>query len=85
MGIFGYFLGAPGPLEILLGLLCFGSVATLLLILVLLIVLRKNRPNLYPCPDCGQRVSRAASVCPHCGRPLSIEADLQPPSKLRNR
>ncbi len=27
-------------------------------------------PNLYPCPDCGRMVSRSATTCPQCGRPL---------------
>jgi hypothetical protein len=27
-------------------------------------------PNLTPCPDCGNRVSRQATACPRCGRPL---------------
>lgn len=27
-----------------------------------------ERPNLIPCPDCGQTCSRNAEACPHCGR-----------------
>ncbi len=30
---------------------------------------RRDGP-LVPCPDCGHGVSRLASTCPHCGRPL---------------
>jgi len=29
------------------------------------------RPNLFPCPDCGQQVSRNATACPNCGRVLA--------------
>jgi hypothetical protein len=30
-------------------------------------------PGLTPCPDCSGWVSRRASQCPHCGRPLQPE------------
>lgn len=30
-----------------------------------------RNPNLIPCPDCFEPVSRRASACPHCGAPLS--------------
>lgn len=29
-----------------------------------------GRKALYECPDCGNEVSKSASVCPHCGRKL---------------
>ena len=33
-----------------------------------------ENPNLMTCPDCFASVSRRASVCPHCGAPLSSNA-----------
>ena len=30
-----------------------------------------ENPNLIPCPDCFQPISRRAVTCPHCGAPLS--------------
>ena len=27
-------------------------------------------PNLLPCPDCGNQISRLAQACPKCGRPM---------------
>lgn len=30
----------------------------------------RRRP-LIPCPDCDGLVSKLATLCPHCGRPLS--------------
>lgn len=30
-----------------------------------------TNPRLFPCPDCGRYVSRLASSCPQCGRPLT--------------
>jgi hypothetical protein len=29
-----------------------------------------NRPNLYPCANCGRMVSRLAPTCPQCGSSL---------------
>ena len=29
-----------------------------------------ENPNLVPCPDCFEPVSKRAAVCPHCGAPL---------------
>ena len=29
---------------------------------------------MWPCPDCGNQVSRAAEFCPYCGRPLMKQA-----------
>ena len=31
-------------------------------------------PNLLPCPDCGRNVSRLATSCPQCGRPLKPQS-----------
>jgi len=36
-------------------------------------------PNLRPCPDCGQMISRRAPSCPKCG--LSFVGDLAPERK----
>ena len=33
----------------------------------------EDNPRLTHCPDCGGHVSRLASSCPHCGRPLTHE------------
>lgn len=30
----------------------------------------EENPKLTHCPDCGKHVSRLATSCPHCGRPL---------------
>ena len=30
-----------------------------------------ENPNLVPCPDCFEPVSKRAAVCPHCGAPLT--------------
>lgn len=38
----------------------------------------ESNPRLTHCPDCGHHVSRLATACPHCGRPLSSETDPQP-------
>jgi hypothetical protein len=38
------------------------------------VLCRRRRP-LTPCPDCEQLVSRLATLCPHCGRPLSPVRD----------
>lgn len=37
-------------------------------------------PNLKPCPDCFAMVSKRASICPHCGAPLSEMS----PEEIRN-
>lgn len=34
--------------------------------------------KLWCCPDCGKELSRQATVCPHCGRPIAAgEAEAQ--------
>jgi hypothetical protein len=80
MSVFSFF--AVGPMELLiLGLLCLGSLAGIVVLVVVLSTSRKGRggatanPNLYPCPDCGRFVSRQAPNCPQCGRPLTGEGD----------
>jgi hypothetical protein len=75
MNLFAFF--SPGPMEIVLGLLCLGSLVAMVVLVVVLATSQKGRggaaanPNLYPCPDCGRFVSRQAPSCPHCGRPLT--------------
>jgi hypothetical protein len=73
------YFGMPGPLEILVGLACLGVLAAAAVLVVVLIV-RGGRgstgggnPNLVPCPDCGQWISRMARACPRCGRPVNSE------------
>jgi len=39
-----------------------------------------EHPNLLPCPDCGNQVSRLAAACPKCGRPLNH--DRHPPFSI---
>ena len=74
---------APGPLKIMLGLLCLGVLAAVVVIVVVLAASQKARsggaanPNLYPCPDCGHFVSRQAPTCPQCGRALTPEQQSQ--------
>ena len=33
----------------------------------------RPNPRLLPCPDCGRLVSRLATSCPQCGRPLDSQ------------
>jgi hypothetical protein len=33
---------------------------------------------LYPCPDCGRRVSTQADACPHCGAPAADVVYVEP-------
>ncbi len=69
------FIGMPGLAEmIIIGVvLAVGA--------VFLVGLRRTgqhmagNPNLIPCPDCGQHVSRRAPNCPKCGRPLTTQQD----------
>ena len=74
MASFAFF--APGAAE-----LCI--VGTMLLLMlgvgaVIFFIVRQTtktdfpeiRPNLPPCPQCGQPVSPNAVSCPHCGEPL---------------
>ena len=35
----------------------------------------------FKCPDCAGKVSRQATTCPHCGRPVS-ESDRQPKKRM---
>ena len=76
MGLFALFM--PGPLElIIVGLMCLGALGGIVLLVVLLSAKKSPgatpNPNLYPCPDCGRHVSRLATTCPQCGRPLAPE------------
>jgi hypothetical protein len=34
---------------------------------------------LYPCPDCGRRISTQADSCPHCGAPAADVVYVEPP------
>ena len=35
--------------------------------------------TLYPCPDCGRRISTQADACPHCGAPAADVVVVEPP------
>ena len=35
-------------------------------------------PNLSPCPDCFELISKRAATCPHCGAPLNVSAETRP-------
>ena len=72
---------APGPMELLIVgailLVIVGVIAAA--VVIPLVVSKRNRsdaagnPNLFPCPDCGNWVSREAPGCPQCGRALTPE------------
>ena len=67
-------MGAFGPLH---WLIILAVLAVPIVIAVIVVVLASPRarspgPNLVPCPDCQQPVSRLAATCPHCGRPLRV-------------
>ena len=34
-----------------------------------------ENPNLFPCPDCFAKISKRASICPHCGAPVNEKAN----------
>ena len=61
---------------LIIGVLCLGSIAAMAAVAVVTVWANRSttrprgRPNLDPCPDCGQMVSRLAKACPRCGRPL---------------
>jgi len=61
------FLGAPGPIELLIlatMALLFGG-----LIFVIVKASSGNRPPAGDfCPDCGARLADSDEDCPHCGR-----------------
>ena len=62
-----------GPPElIVLGLFCLGGFAGILILIVVLATRSKPSMNsqLRPCPDCGNAVSKMATACPRCGRPI---------------
>jgi hypothetical protein len=60
--------------ELMLLLYIFYYVVSfIMLAMITFWVARLARPRqgilLAPCPDCGERISRRAEACPHCGRP----------------
>ncbi len=65
-------MGALGPLHwlIILAVLAVPVVIALLVVMLASPRPKAPGPNLMPCPDCYQPVSRLAVSCPHCGRPL---------------
>jgi hypothetical protein len=70
MNVLAFF--ALGPMEIILGLVCFGVLGGIVALVVVLTTKKAPvNPNLAPCPDCGRPISPLAETCPHCGRPLS--------------
>lgn len=40
---------------------------------------QKEEPRTGMCPDCKKEVSKLATMCPHCGRPLKREDILENP------
>lgn len=40
--------------------------------------MRVKNPNLKPCPDCEEAVSKRAFGCPHCGAPLGTKKSILP-------
>ena len=52
---------------------------TLAILLMLLIAVgcgeSERTPNLTACPDCGEKVSKRAAACPHCGAPTDRDFD----------
>jgi len=61
---------------LLISVVMYGGLAAGVLALVR--VVRNTTPpplppgaSLFPCPDCGRNVSRLATTCPQCGRPLT--------------
>jgi len=72
-----------GHWEILLiGLVCFlVFVPVIAVALAAVAILKRSansgaaNPNLSPCPDCQQLVSRQATSCPQCGRPFGQKPD----------
>lgn len=34
-----------------------------------------DEPRVTVCPDCWKQVSKVATTCPHCGRPLKREEE----------
>ena len=69
-------MGAVGLLHwLILGGICLGAIGVVIAVALLAMwaarsATPKGGPNLAPCPDCGQMVSRLAKTCPRCGRPL---------------
>ena len=41
--------------------------------------------NLFPCPDCGNSVSRFAAACPQCGRPVALTPEQKAEQQERER
>ena len=41
--------------------------------------------NLFPCPDCGNSVSRFAEACPQCGRPVALTPEQRAEQQERER
>lgn len=63
------------PIELMIvGLLCPGVVAAGVVVALRSAIRNPAppNPNLAPCPDCGRLVSRQATNCPQCGRPLNL-------------
>ncbi len=80
MNVFAFF-SMPGPLELLIIaaiLLVIGGVIVAVVVIPLVVSKKggsgaAGNPNLFPCPDCGNWVSRQAPNCPKCGRALTAQ------------
>ncbi len=44
-----------------------------------------ENPNMFPCPDCGNSVSRFAAACPQCGRPVVLTPEQRAEQEERER
>ncbi len=70
----------PGTNELLIiAVMLGGGLMVGLLVLGVVLFTRKGAtqsqfPNLLPCPDCGRMVSRLATSCAQCGRPMEPQA-----------
>ena len=70
------FFGAPGPMEMLIiGLMCLMFLAVPAIVITVVLVANRRRPNVVPCPHCGAAAPPWAEFCPSCGQPIR-----QPPS-----
>ena len=64
-----------GIWAILLGLLCLGVLAAVVVGAIITVASRKSGHGLVPCPGCGGKIPQFTENCPHCGRQLLPPAD----------
>jgi len=74
-----YIVFGLGIQEILIFLFILGMLAVPVMIVIAIVLYVQRSQNriapgdaiLHRCPDCGGNVSKLASNCPHCGRPMA--------------